>query len=249
METKRPKGRKDYQLVVIVSGGAVFHYNDTSVALSGGDMIIVPPYIRNEYYYKARTDVLWLHFSGTEVPLLALQYGLEPYQKYRLAETGELMLHAGMLIKELQLKRTGFMHTCAGYLLLMLMSAKRRIESGLSLEKQGRAPDLTCIVEDIQSNYAQTKEMADYAQMCSLSVSRFAHLFTERYHQSPHSFRLEVRISQAKYLLKDTLIPVQEIARNVGYQDPLYFSRLFKKHTGASPTEFRENAFQEEPRL
>lgn len=242
METRRPKGRQDYQLVVILSGGAVFYYNETSVALGSGDMIIIPPYIKNEYDYKAKTDVLWLHFSGTEVPLIALQYGLEPYQKYRLYETGELMVYAGMLIKELQLKRTGFRHMCAGYLLLILMSAKRKIESGFNLEKQGRAPDLTYIVEDMQSNYAQNKDIADYAEMCSLSVSRFTHLFTERYHKSPHSFRLEIRLSQAKYLLKDTLIPIQEVARNVGYQDSLYFSRLFKKHTGVSPTEFRENA-------
>jgi AraC family transcriptional activator of pobA len=46
-------------------------------------------------------------------------------------------------------------------------------------------------------------------------------------------------LNHAKWELLHTLRPVKEIAREVGYDDELYFSRLFKKATGRSPTEFR----------
>ena len=47
-------------------------------------------------------------------------------------------------------------------------------------------------------------------------------------------------LTHAKWQLLHTLRPVKEIAREVGYRDELYFSRLFKKATGFSPTFFRE---------
>ena len=56
---------------------------------------------------------------------------------------------------------------------------------------------------------------------------------------SPKQYLLNKRLTRAKELLKETNASVFEIANSVGYDDQLYFSRIFKKHIGISPTEYK----------
>lgn len=57
---------------------------------------------------------------------------------------------------------------------------------------------------------------------------------------TPMQYILSIRISSAQSLLETTEYNIAEIAAIVGYDDPLYFSRLFKKQIGVSPSEFRK---------
>ena len=60
--------------------------------------------------------------------------------------------------------------------------------------------------------------------------------------ESPYKFLLNIRMTEAKYLLTETSIQIADIAKNVGYDDPYYFSRIFKKYTGQSPSAYRSDA-------
>ena len=53
------------------------------------------------------------------------------------------------------------------------------------------------------------------------------------------------RVARAEILLAGSSMTVKDIAYSVGYSDQMYFSRVFKKFTGSSPTQYRENALQE----
>ena len=57
---------------------------------------------------------------------------------------------------------------------------------------------------------------------------------------SPHRYIIELRIAQAKFLLSTTNVKIYDIAKSIGYDDPFYFSKAFKKMTGLSPSDFRE---------
>ena len=73
-----------------------------------------------------------------------------------------------------------------------------------------------------------------------MSVSWFIRNFKEYTGTTPTQYLLSLRISNAQSLLESTSFNVTEIAEIVGYNNPLYFSRLFKKQCGVSPTEFRK---------
>jgi two-component system response regulator YesN len=73
----------------------------------------------------------------------------------------------------------------------------------------------------------------------NLSASHFSLVFSHEAGQTFKEYLTEVRINKAKELLRMTSLRSAEIAYQVGYNDPHYFSSVFKKHTGLSPMEFR----------
>ena len=77
------------------------------------------------------------------------------------------------------------------------------------------------------------------AAQANLSASHFSVVFSQ---ETGHTFKehlTEARINKAKELLRMTKMRSADIAYQVGYNDPHYFSSVFKKHTGISPSEFR----------
>jgi AraC family transcriptional regulator of arabinose operon len=78
------------------------------------------------------------------------------------------------------------------------------------------------------------------AEVC-LSPSRLAHLFREQIGVNLLRWREDQRIILAKHMLQSTATPVSAIAARVGYDDALYFSRVFRKRVGVAPTEFRRS--------
>ena len=81
-------------------------------------------------------------------------------------------------------------------------------------------------------------DIASVAQHVCLSPSRLSHLFRQRLGVSVLSWREDQRISRAKLLLSTTRMPIATVGRNVGFEDQLYFSRVFKMHW-RQPSEFR----------
>ncbi len=239
--TVRPFGRKDYQLIIISKGGAIFLHNGEEIILSGGEMILIPPFERNEYRYTDYVDAMWIHFTGTAAEKILHQYSIKPFHKYRISDTTHFFVYADKIVKEFQLHKVGFMNNCSGYLLNILTLAKRRIDNELLADTQRTVPDLTLAIEEMQTDFSKNANLTAYAEMFNISVSYFIHLFTQQFGVSPYKYLLNTRMSQAKYLLTETNMHINDIAESVGYDDPFYFSRIFKKHTGTSPSIYRKN--------
>jgi AraC-like DNA-binding protein len=75
-----------------------------------------------------------------------------------------------------------------------------------------------------------------------LNPNYFSKLFTASVGMPPSRFILKTRMEKAKKLLAFTHLSVGEIAAAVGFSDPLYFSRTFRRYAGLPPTEYRNQA-------
>ena len=94
--------------------------------------------------------------------------------------------------------------------------------------------------EYLEHNYANSElSLNEVAMQVNLSASHFSVVFSQETGQTFKEFLTELRINKARELLRMTTLRSAEIAYQVGYNDPHYFSSVFKKHMGVSPIEFR----------
>jgi len=93
--------------------------------------------------------------------------------------------------------------------------------------------------EHIDTHYAEPLSLGQLARLVNLSPQHFCSRFRAFFGVSPVKYAIRVRMAQASYLLLDRNLRVNEVARRVGIEDVYYFSRLFKRHFGRSPSDLR----------
>ena len=94
----------------------------------------------------------------------------------------------------------------------------------------------------IDVNYERNLSLNDLARYIHLSVPHLCSQFKKNFGMPAMSYLIEQRLRQAAHLLQDRNLRVGDVARQVGYEDIFYFSKLFKTRFGASPREFRRRA-------
>ena len=78
------------------------------------------------------------------------------------------------------------------------------------------------------------------AEEVRLSASHFSRLFAERTGHSPIDYFIQLKIQRACQLLNNSDWSIAEVAREMGFEDQFYFSRLFRKVMNMSPREYRK---------
>jgi AraC-like DNA-binding protein len=130
------------------------------------------------------------------------------------------------------------------YLKVMLVLATRAkaataSESGAASAAH-RHPVMTRLRTLIEENYRTWHAPAQYADALHMTAKTLGRIVRENLGTTLTDLIRNRLLTHAKWQLLHTLRPVKEIAQEVGFSDELYFSRLFKKSTGVSPTYFRE---------
>lgn len=99
--------------------------------------------------------------------------------------------------------------------------------------------DMQKAIQYINNNYYKNIQITDVAQYANLTRSYLYKLFKKSFDVSPKSYLTYIRMYHASELLKQTNLPIKQIAENVGYQDPLLFSKNFKQHFEMTATNYR----------
>jgi AraC family transcriptional regulator of arabinose operon len=100
---------------------------------------------------------------------------------------------------------------------------------------------ITNAMNYINSNLEKSLTVEDIAQHVQLSKTRLSSMFKARTGSTLISWREERRIAKASRLLTRTTLQIQEISKQIGYEDPLYFSRTFSRLVGCSPRIYRQS--------
>lgn len=104
--------------------------------------------------------------------------------------------------------------------------------------------DITIAREYIEKNYTSNISLDDVSRIVNISPYYFSKVFKEETGENFIDYLTNLRINRAKELLLEGTLSMKEICNEIGYSDPNYFSRTFKKNVGVSPTEYKEGKGQ-----
>ncbi|MGF1760087.1 AraC family transcriptional regulator [Photobacterium sagamiensis] len=131
---------------------------------------------------------------------------------------------------------------------LLVMLLEIRSEPDKITQDPVKHRGLTSLIYAIHSHYSEDWDIARFAEYCQVGKSQVFRLFKSTFNQSPQKWLKNYRLTQARRMLVESEQSISEIAYQVGYKDPLHFSKDFRRTVGISPSLFRENERLEQNR-
>lgn len=243
LPTYRPRGRLDYQLLYVAAGKAHFHFDGKEEIVTAGHMVLYRPkeVQKYEYYGKEQTEVYWVHFTGSDVKNILRKYGIS--DSTRVFYVGSALEYQNlfrMMIQELQMCREDYQELLAMMLRHMFILIHRQLNSTKKIDNSFVMEEIDIATIYFNEHYNEEISIEEYAASRNMSTSWFIRNFKKYTGSTPMQYILSIRISNAESLLEATEYNMTEISNIVGYENPLYFSRIFKKMKGLSPSEYRK---------
>ena len=236
------KGRRDYQILYVANGKTHFWFDGREEIVSTGHMVLYKPeeIQKYVYYLEDNPEVFWIHFTGRDVKNILAYHGIS---------LDEHVFYCGVLpdykalfrkiIQELQLCRYGYEDYIASLFndILLLVDRQQHEQKKATGDVQEQIERAAAYFNE---NYNTKISIDDYAESLHISTNWFIHNFKQYAGMSPAQYILSLRMVNAQSLLERTTYNIKEISEIVGYENPLYFSRVFKKEIGKSPAQYRK---------
>ena len=181
-----------------------------------------------------------MHFTGSHVKQLLKKYHFPAKDHVLYSGTSPIYQRLfRTMIQELQLRKPNYEQLLTMLLHQVLLltdrnSGEEKIKNNYAQNEVERATNY------FNDHHQSDINIEEYAASRNMSTSWFIRNFKQYNGITPLNYILSIRISNAQNLLETTDYAISEISSIVGYDNPLYFSRLFKKQTGMSPREYRK---------
>lgn len=244
MKTERPQGREDFQLLYVAEGTAYFVFNGLKQAVTKGNVILFRPNEPQMYYYHENDipEVYWVHFTGYGVDGILTCHGIpDKGNVFYIGTSSDCRYLYGRIISEIQLQKERYNEMTELLLTQILITVGRKLADGHSAGNTV-TDEIERAVLYFQENYSKPINIEQYASKCHMSTCWFINNFKKATHMTPTQYIVSLRIANAESLIDGTNYSIAEISSAVGYDNALYFSRLFRKHVGCSPTEYRKRS-------
>ncbi len=240
----RPDGVGDWLVILTINGRGRFAWPGGEHFTRPGELVLSQPHIYHEYGVETELqawDLAWAHFQPRphwlpwmDWPQLAPGLmSLTMSDKTVMTHTTHALLEANDLARSALPRREMFALNALERLFLWCDCVNPNSERRLLDDRVQRAMDYLC------RNIHRRITLTDLSKIAHLSPSRLSHLFREQVGVTPQQFLETERLERAKQLLELTAHNIQQVSRQVGFDNPFYFTRRFKKHTGQSPRQYR----------
>ena len=241
---ERPAGCDTHIFIYCIEGeGWVMLENNNKLPIRKNTILVIPA--QTPHIYGATEadpwSIYWFHLKGEAVERFIQSFDMDNFTLYvppTLAvriinlfdQCYETLLYKGYSVKH-YLYVSQVMRHLLGMITLLQGESQQDERKSMYVERS-----IQYMVEHVQSSLT-LDELADYI---SLSKSHFIHLFKEVTGYSPIDYYMRLKIQRACQYLDLTDCSVKEVSKNIGIQDQYYFSRVFSKIMGQSPSDYRK---------
>ncbi|CAN7199219.1 AraC family transcriptional regulator [Paenibacillus sp. LjRoot56] len=237
----------DYYLIhYVISGRGVFSTHGEEYAIGAGDSFVIEPeqlisYVSDEldpWHY------CWIAFTGVQAAKLVGEAGLTPANPIIHIARNR---HMPVLFRQIQLalksKKSNAQLKAAGYLNLLLgeycEAMSTPVVTGLVAEDESDRI-VQQAIHYLSTQYAEPITIEMMAESLGYNRAYLSRIFKRHTKLTPVTFLLKLRVDKARLLLRERLeLTIEQIAASVGFYDPLYFSKQFRRWYGVSPSEYR----------
>ena len=240
---ERNNGSRQYILIYCMEGQGVIKTPDGKVELKPNSFYIIPPNVEHAYYavQKDPWSIYWMHFSGPQAENLFRRFQGEQISGARFITFEERRINLfENLIDVLEggysSDNMEFVNLSLWQLIGSFIFNDYYTEIGKGKTEGG---SINASINYMKEHLDQPLKVSAIASHFNYSNSHFFSLFKRKTGYSPIHYFNHLKIQRACQLLSFTDRSVKEISYSLGYEDPLYFSRLFKKTMSISPLQYR----------
>jgi AraC family transcriptional regulator, arabinose operon regulatory protein len=240
---ERPEGAPEHILIYCAAGSGWARVDEQIFPVAPGQAMVIPS--GKAHVYSASLDdpwsIHWVHFRGETAyqfiqQLTPGQYVIPVHPKAQvpIVETFEECYAA--LTQQFAIRQMIFCALAIHRILAWLFFANPAFQPGQTEMPKAIDKALTFMRDQLYAR-PSLQEMAAHV---GLSISYFSSLFKAHMGESPVDYFIHLKMQYACFLLETSEMPVKDIAFTLAYDDPYYFSRLFRKVIGTSPQNYRE---------
>ncbi|WP_186445904.1 helix-turn-helix domain-containing protein [Paenibacillus cremeus] len=244
--TVRPRGTRDWLLTFTISGQGEYRLDGRTITCREGDVIVLPPGTPHHYYTPEgyRWEFYWVHFipepewsdllrtpSGSESTHPLLQFQVEHKLTFeRILTAFQRLLQYSLDKASDYFQRRLTLGAMEEILLLLARMSQQPVHMDPRIEE---------VLQYLSSHLKETHTIESLARRVLLSPSRLSHLFREQTGDAVMDTLLQLRLRHAARLLEHTTLLVAEVAEEVGFRSPFYFTKQFTAAFGDNPTTYR----------
>jgi AraC-like DNA-binding protein len=236
-----------FALLYISSGSGKLEFKpDLSVSLGAGHAFLLFPGVWHRYApdLEAGWHEHWIGFDG-EVARRWLRCKFisskNPVAKINAEDT--VLATFSRMMQSIRANRPALQQILAGATnnLMGLFYSAQQTQPAADAQIVNA---IELAINRIQNEFGRNLNIKLLAHELGVSYSRFRHMFASHTGMSPHQYLLEFRLVRARSLLADTELSIKEIAAQTGFEDELYFSRLFRQKLNVTPSQWRNRSRQ-----
>lgn len=240
--------KNELELFYVYSGAGQYMVDNVFYAVKQGDIVICNAGILHgedpvlarcmQSYSVAMTNIALAHLpancltDGACSPVLSC---------------GQLAEQIGQLLRLIYLLSADtakLKSVCSSLAHSLLLLVQALLESRSRHDEKTQKPDVHILANRVRqyldAHHSEPITLAGAAKALNMSEYYLAHTFKEQFGVPPMQYVMKRRIGEAQGLLMDTMLPVAEIAEELGFRSPCHFNTMFNKYVGMPPGKYRD---------
>ena len=236
-------GCRDNIIIYCLRGKGWYTVKDKRYEVRPNQFFIIPATQEQISYGSDENDawtIYWIHFSGTTINTFNKSFDIGLFDGPRQISLNEKGIELwDSMYKNLEMGYGKENISKANLCLYHFVSSFLFPEKNVNEKKKDEEDLIIKTIAYMKTKLAAKITLEDLAVMNDLSTSHFSLLFRKATSMSPLDYFIHLKLQHACLLLITSEVKIKNIAADLGYDDPYYFSRLFKKHMKISPLQYR----------